>query len=256
MRTHARLVAFASAACFGFAFDAPAAKGGTKPQNFLARSDFLDATGKAIQSDGQFSFVCPGDGASYDYIDNTESCSTADVKTASYLLTDATYFLRAFPGDLTGQPRWLVLDFGTDVTNPACPDLDTQLSSYPGRDPGVTDPPVNGDPCVDNVAVRFFADRAFKAGAQTSVVYLLIDGPDAVTTGRTSRLQWNAKYRLEFVNPLSVSSLGADTIKVGNSSDDFRAELWTLNKSGVKNTLLGIVNMPLEVIVKKTSQVL
>jgi len=251
MRKPLSFFVVAMAVCLGLTLHARAGKGGGTPKNvpnFLARADFRDAIGDAIQSDGRFTFSC--DGVSYDYIDDQDTCDLLnDVHTASFLGKDATYFLRPSPGDLSGAPRWLVLDFGT-AGNPACPDLDTALSSYPGRYPGVTDPPVTSG-CVDNVAIRFFANKAFQAGAQTASVYLLIDGPDQEVWG----LQWNAKYRLEFVNPLSVASVGVDTITVATVSDDFRAQLWSLSKTGRKHTLIGIFQMPFQVTVKKTSQV-
>jgi hypothetical protein len=234
--------------CLGLSLHARAGKGGTPKNvpNFLARADFHDQVGDAIRSDGEFTSLC----GNYDYIDNQDTCDPNDVVTASFLGKDATYFLRPFPGDLSGEPRWLVLNFGTDAGNPPCPDLDTALSNYPGRYTGVAVPPVTSG-CIDNVAVRFFANQAFQAGAQTTSVYLLIDGPDQEVWG----LQWNAKYRLEFVNPLSVVAVDADTITVATVSDA-PAQLWSLSKTGRKVTPpMGIFNMPFQVTVKKTSQV-
>src|SRR3990172_5082731 len=228
------------------------AKGSDAGGNPLVRSDFGDLSIDGIRSDGNPAFTC--DGASYDYIDNEDSCDPNDVDTASRLINLATYFLRVSAGDQIGQPRWMVLDFGTDP-DPTCPDLDVQLSSYAGRYPGVVDPPVV-EGCIDNVAVRFFSDGAFKTGVQSSAIHLLIDGPDEVKTGRSTRLQWNAKYQLEFVNPLSVAQAAdPNTIVVGADLDDFRAELWTLTKTLRKDMLLGTFNMPFQATLTKTSQV-
>lgn len=239
------LMLLIAAACLALSGSIRAAKGGGNSQNFLVRAQFRDDPSDGVRSDGKYLFTCDDNG--YDYIDNHDTCDEGDVKTASYLRIER-YFLRT-PGTDKPDPttRWLVLDFGVDVTNPPCPDLDNTIPGSP--------PPVSG--CVDNVFARFLAEPVF-SDAASSGVSIKIDGREVVKTKGGTETRWNPRYTLDFVNPLTVTPVVGqiDTVTIGEPSDDFQAELWSMTSTGRKQTFFGIFNMPFRVTIKKTDQFL
>ncbi len=83
----------------------------------------------------------------------------------SNVFSTGMYFMRT-PKTQDPHPiRYLVLDFSQSPDGSVCHDLDTQLLSYPGRNPAAV-PPVNSDPCVDFVEVRSFADKGVCSGCR------------------------------------------------------------------------------------------
>lgn len=230
----------------------------------FARSDFRDfvtdpATGATtfdrIRSDGNF-FPC-----GYDYVnlDDLLCADSIDAKNSrSTVLSQRTYFLRTLANHTPNPTRWLVLDFSApaDINSP-CHNLDQILAkdspNYPGtRDPNANSPTNNiADPCVDSLEVRFFADKAFANGAVATPVSIIIDGPDSVKTKQGTRLQWNAKYSLDFVNPLKVTRVDNNTAIVETVGTLDTAELWTLNSHGENDQLLGTYHMPFRVVITR-----
>ena len=220
---------------------------GTKDS--LARADFSDSatTPVRITSDG---IVLPSACLPFDYVGRDDPCwegsGLVPYRNTSRV-SNAQYFLRTVATQQPHPTRWLELDFSEGVdTDSICHDLDSQLLSYPGRYLGATSY-LHPDPCIDYVEVRFFVDEAFTPGASETPVRIVIDGPDLVEgkgKNAESTVYWNAHFRVEFVNPLTVLPAGADTVIVGADGDDFRAELWSVGGKGKKDQLLGMYNMP------------
>lgn len=234
-------------------------------QDTLVRADFRDAGDDRITSDGVgVPPLCdqpsPGD-LVYDYVDQHDPCLGGyDPATISH----RDYLLRTVTTNLETPPvHWLVLDFSdgepVDPLDPygqrwPCHDLDWQLSSanqdYPERDPDAVSPE-NPLACIDFLEVRFWASDPFDPSDSTQV-NIVIDGPDLVGKGRNQRTQWNAKYYLDFINPLTVThTQDPNTLTIGDDDgddrDDFRAELYTVNqKNGRREDLLGIYDMPFQ----------
>ena len=225
-------------------------RGGKGTKNSLARADFRDSatTPDRITSDG---IVLPSACLSFDYVGRDDPCwegSGALPHRNTSRVSNAQYFLRTVATQQPHPTRWLELDFSEGVPNTGsgCHDLDNQLLSYPGRYPGATSY-LHPDPCIDYVEVRFFVDEAFTPGAFETPVRIIIDGPDLVEgkgKNAESTVYWNAHFRVEFVNPLTVLPAGADAVLVGADGDDFRAELWSVGGKGEKDQLLGMYNMP------------
>jgi hypothetical protein len=75
-------------------------------------------------------------------------------------------------------------------------------------------------------------------------VRLIVDGPDLLSgkgKNATPYTQWNPKFYLNFVNPLTITPVGEGSVVVGKDGDDFRAELWTVNpKNGKHDKSLGM----------------
>ena len=208
----------------------------------VARADFADSSADRVRSDGQ---GLPGGCQPADYADATDPCVPGHPG-VSYVYATGMYFLRTLSGHPLVPTRWLVLDFGEPLSGSACPDLDTKLKSYSGRNPNAFSPE-STEPCIDWVEVRFSADKAFAPGAEFTPVGLVIDGPDASTVQSTG-VQWNAKYYLDFVNPLAITRLGAATAILETMTSLEQAQLWTVNpKNGKRQTLLGTYSMPFQV---------
>jgi len=254
------------------------AKGKKPPtQDTVVRADFRDAGGDRITSDDVglwppcHELFYDGE-LYYDYVDRDDPCYDGVDPQAT--ISHRDYLLRTVTTNLATQPvRWLVLDFSegepVDLLQPdgdwwRCRNLDWQLSSgnpdYPGRRAEV-ESPLNGDLCVDFLEVRFWAYGPFEPSAQDTEVHLVIDGPDLVGgKGKNAEdyTQWNAKFYLDFINPLTVTLHPGDsnTRTIGEDGrDDFRAELWTVNqKNGRREDLLGIYNMPFQLTVTRVPQ--
>jgi hypothetical protein len=206
----------------------------------VARADFDDASTDRIRSDG---LGLPGSCLSGDYADATDPCGPLHTG-VSYIYATGQYFLRTLSGHPLVPTRWLVLDFGEPISG-VCPGLDTKLLEYAGRNPEAVSP-VDPDPCIDQVEVRLSADKAFAPGASYTPVGLVIDGPDASKVQSTG-VQWNAKYYLDFVNPLTISHPDARTA-ILHTMEDAQAQLWTVNpKNGKRQTLLGTYSVPFQV---------
>jgi hypothetical protein len=205
----------------------------------VARADFLDGSDR-VRSDGT---LLPGECGLADYADLADPCGPGHTG-VSYIYATGQYFLRTVSGHPLTPTRWLVLDFG-EPSFGACPGLDTVLKSYPGRNPAAYSPE-DPDPCIDLVEARFSADRAFAPGAVYAPVGLVIDGPDASGVQSTG-VQWNAKYYLDFVNPLTVSHPDARTATL-DTMGDAQAQLWTVNpRNGKRQALVGTYSMPFQV---------
>jgi hypothetical protein len=152
--------------------------------------------------------------------------------------------------------RWLVLDFSNPVGPYQCPDLDTQLmdevtsSPYPG-----VFPPLNPDQCIDFVEVRLVADGAFRPGVASTTVNMLIDTPVRyMGKGKKGQpyTQWDARFILNSVNPLTLTYGPSGEAIIGANSDDFRFELWTFDqRRGTFGEFLGIYTMPLQLTLEK-----
>jgi hypothetical protein len=213
------------------------------PQNTFATADFPDSAADRIRSDGQ---LLPQQCLPGDYADYNDPCGPG-CRVVSYVMAGWTYFLRTVSDQVPDPERWLVLDFSVPLPGSACPGIDTKLSDYPGRNPAVSSPPVDPDDCIDLVEVRFFADKAFAPGAEYSPVSLVIDGPDASTIQSTG-VQWNAKYYLDFVNPLRITRSGPAAVTLETMDGLEQAQLWTVNpKTGKRQKLLGTYSMPFQV---------
>jgi len=195
----------------------------------------------------------------YDYADFDDPCEPGhrgNSKVYGGGPLDGQYFLRPTETNFPDPTRWLVLDFTEGLAGSGCLNLDLQLSEYEGRHPDVDSPPVNTDPCIDQVEVRFAAHKAFKSGAEYTTVGILIDGPDLMQRGGSGRtwVQWNAKWLLEFVNPLTITPDPDDpnTVELSITDSLDQAELWTLNeRSGKKQDLVGTYKMPFALTITK-----
>jgi hypothetical protein len=221
----------------------------------LMRADFRDADSDGMRSDG-LGWLLPSECGTHDYVDKTDSCwgSWEPQQTSSHALLQVGWFLRTNDIYSVVPDRWLVLDFSKvgpqGQGGGACPDLDTFIFNYEGRDPDATSY-VDSSPCIDLVEVRLFFDEAFTPGALETAVRLIVDGPDLVSgkgKNATPYTQWNPKFYLNFVNPLTITPGGEGSIVVGADGDDFRAEVWTVNsKNGKHDELLGMYWMHFEV---------
>ncbi len=212
------------------------------PQDTLATAEFFDASTDRIRSDSR---DLPDGCLPGDYADATDPCNPGHTG-VSHIYASGQYFLRTVSGHPLVPTRWLVLDFGEPLSG-SCPRLDTKLSDYPGRNRNAFSP-VDPSDCVDDVEVRFSADKAFAPGAEYTPVFLVIDGPDASTIQSTG-VQWNAKYYLDFVNPLTITRSPDATTAILNTMDGLeQAQLWTVNpKNGKRQTLVGTYKMPFQV---------
>ena len=73
--------------------------------------------------------------------------------------------------------RWFVFDFSVSPDGDPCPNLDMDLYSGP---PGVlVQPPINSDPCVDNLEVRLRAGVLFKGNTTEQALDIQILGQQA-----------------------------------------------------------------------------
>jgi hypothetical protein len=206
----------------------------------VARADFREGSDR-IRSDGQ---PLPDGCLPGDYADATDPCGPGHPG-VSYVYATGMYFLRTLSGHPRIPTRWLVLDFGDPLEGSACPDLDTKLKAYSGRNPTAFSPET-AELCIDWVEVRLSADKAFAPGAEFTPVGLVIDGPDASTIQSTG-VQWNGKYYLDFVNPLTITRQGAATA-ILDTMGDAQAQLWTVNpRNGKRQTLVGTYMMPFRV---------
>lgn len=215
----------------------------------LARADFRDLSTDHIRSDAiGLSPSCNISDAGYDFADFDDPCQPGHWG-VSEVLSTGTYFLRTLSAQIPNPTRYLVLDFTSPLPGSSCPALDTELKDYPGRNPDAVSPE-NADPCIDYLEVRFFADKAYAPGAQYTPVNLVIDGPDLVRKRANKYVnQWNAKYYLDFVNPLTITrSSDGKTVIITTMAGYEQAQLWTVNqKTGKHETLLGTYWMPFEV---------
>lgn len=229
----------------------------TSSQN-LARADYRDSLGDRILSDGR-AFPC-----GFDYVGKNDQCTDvlADKASASEIIS-TTYFLRTLATccDNTSDPainslvrnptRWLVLDF-SQVISGTCPNLD-QVITNSNQTPAT--PPLNPNQCIDFLEVRFFADKAFQSGAAFTSVSLIIDAPDLIVRhNQQPYTQWNAKYCVNFVNPLTITPDPADpnseTLTTIPGLE--QVELRTFNSTkGNCDTLLGTYWMPFQVKVQR-----
>ncbi len=216
------------------------------PKDTIATADFLDASTDRIRSDVDQDHGLPGDCLPGDYADATDPCEPGHTG-VSYIYATGQYFLRTLSGHPLVPTRWLVLDFA-DVLSGGCLGIDSILLSYSGRKAGAFSPEdPDHAPCVDWVEVRFSADKAFAPGAEYTPVFLVIDGPDASTIQSTG-VQWNAKYYLDFVNPLKITRSGPAAVTLETMDGLEQAQLWTVNpKNGKRQTLKGTYRMPFQV---------
>lgn len=222
-------------------------KGITVPPRAVFRDDASDG----IRSDEQGTWLLPSECQAWDYVDSDDPCYGDETTLVTVSKVHSSlYFLRTVSNlDPQTVDRWLVLDFSDSVEDP-CPDLDTQIFYDPDTDEDVRGfLHVNFEPCIDYVEVRFFVDDAFKRNVSQTPVSMLIDMPvQKRGKGKNAEdyTQWDAKFALDFVNPLTLTRDPSDTVTVGDVSDDgddFRAELWTFNNKGRRGDLLGIFNM-------------
>jgi hypothetical protein len=216
-------------------------------------ADFRDAEGDGVMSDG-LGYLLPTRCGGFDYVDVDDPCGPG-VSTVSNTMQG--YLLRTVSNlDPLTVDRWLVLDFSQPDQGYQCPNLDQQLmdevtgSPYPG-----VLPPLNPDPCIDWVEVRLVADGAFRPGVGTTTVNMLIDTPVRyVGKGKKAQpyTQWDARFILNSVNPLTLRYGPSGEAIVGADGDDFRFELWTFDQQrGTFGEFLGIYTMPLQLTLEK-----
>jgi hypothetical protein len=207
------------------------------------RADFRDATSDQVRSDATDTFYRP---CGFDYVDKNDSCTNDLSAKNSISRTEFPldyWFFRTVRDCCAVPTRWLVLDFSVGIGS-GCPDLDSQYANYPGYGQTPSQPPaITG--CVDNLEVRFSADNVFNSRAMATPVRMLIDAPDLTKSGN---LQGNVKWRLDFVNPLTImrNPDGTTTIETVEAT----AELWTIGRNGRKDTKLGTYSMPFAVTLK------
>jgi len=219
---------------------------------FPVAADFRDATTDGVMSDGLGSDLLPGC-QPFDYVDVSDPCGPS-VSTVSN--TTSGYFLRTVSNlNPAAVDRWLVLDFSQPEQGYECPDLDTQLMAEVTSSPHEVLPPLNTDPCIDWVEVRLVADGAFQPGIATTTVNMLIDTP-VLYTGKGKKAQpytqWDARFILNSVNPLSLTNGPSGEAIIGADGDDFRFELWTFDQQrGTFGDFLGIFTMPLQLTLQK-----
>ena len=256
MKTNAIIVGALIVSNFWAGIHSARAAGKPGSASTLIRADFDDSLNPdntpkyRIRSDGNASSCVAA--AGYDYVavqdDLDPSSGVCSGDTTSTLINGGQdYFLRTVVNQSPCPNRWLVLDFTETQAGSTCPGLDSTIAGYPGWGAGCVFE--NVDPCVDFVAVRFFAYNAFKAGA-TASVDIVIDAPDLITTKSGPKTQWNAKYELAFQNalPTTQTLVGSTVTKSDlNTGGTAPADLWALNpKTGVRQTHLGTYNMPFQ----------
>lgn len=239
----------------------------------LVRADFEDATyGNRILSDGfvglplvPFCGLDHPNGGLWDYWDprdalaRPEFCTIDGGEVNSNVSKGGRWFLFGHEQSAAENPpppdpnrqRWLVFDFQdrvvVDGVLSPCPDLDDKL--YAGVD-GVF-PPINWDPCIDNLEFRIRADRVFKKGAKRQQLDIEI----VLTTGNS----FNAEFRLEYVNPLFILPHPGDpTAKILTTTgpspafeDVSEAELLRMEEGVNKAVPIGRFKMPFKVTVKR-----
>ena len=237
----------------------------SSPSQTLIRATFrnsaLNPTDR-VRSDGK-------QPCGYHYVDFDDTCAApAEEKGGSAIggVAGATYFLRTVHGccEEMNPARWLVLDFSAPVDSPPqspCPAIDTRIRTYEGL-PGTRHPdavsPENPDPCVDFVEVRFFVDNAFHPQAEFATLWLHVDGPDGRVLkekGKVvgTRLVWESKFQLRWVNPLSRQTVG-NTVVLTTLPGLDQAELWEMDDNGANSKgdkRIGTFHMPLQLILEK-----
>jgi hypothetical protein len=216
-------------------------------------ADFRDAEGDGVMSDGLGPQLLPGC-QPFDYVDVSDPCGPG-VSTVSNTMSG--YRLRTVDNlDPTAVDRWLVLDFSHPEPGYECPDLDTQLRDEANSNPDHSVlPPWNPDRCIDFVEVRFGADGAFQRGVLTTPINMLIDTP-VLKAGKGKKAQpywqWDARFILNSVNPLTLRYGPSGEAIIGANGDDFRFELWTFDQQrGTFGEFLGIYTMPLQLTLEK-----
>ena len=216
-------------------------------------ADFRDAESDGVKSDGQ-GYLLPTGCGGFDYVDVDDPCMPSFSTVSN---TMQGYFLRTVSNlDPLTADRWLVVDFSQPYGDYDCPDLDTQLmdevtsSPYPG-----VLPPLNPDPCTDWVEVRLVADGAFQPQVATTTVNMLIDIPVRyMGKGKKAQpyTQWDARFILNSVNPLTLSYGPSGEAIIGAEGDDFRFELWTFDqRRGTFGEFLGFYTMPFQLTITK-----
>jgi hypothetical protein len=215
-------------------------------------ADFRDATTDRVRSDGLAPQLLPGC-QPFDYVDMSDPFCPS-VSTASNTMMG--YFLRTVSNlNPTAVQRWLVVDFSDPYGDYQCPDLDTQLMAEVTASPHEVLPPLNTDPCIDWVEVRLVADGAFQSGVATTTVNMLIDTP-VLYMGRGKKAQpytqWDARFILNSVNPLTLAYGPSGEAIIGAEGDDFRFELWTFDQQkGTFGEFIGFYWMPLQLTLQK-----
>ena len=235
------------------------AKGSTSatPQA-IVRASFAAANANnvpyALRSDGLYQ-PC-----GWDYVDKTDTCTGLglpnDVQAdASNMLTGDTSWLRTVVQCCSGDAiwdnwvytptRWIVLDFTN--SGGGCPNLDQTIANHASANGSAAHPPLNADPCVDFVEIRFKADRVFSKNTKSTSVSLNIDEPQLqVLTGGGTRTQWNTIYFLQYEKAVSVihNLDGTVTLTTGSKAT---AQLLDANT----NAVLGTYNMPFSITMKQ-----
>jgi hypothetical protein len=226
-------------------------KGSGLPNEALARATFRDFAVDRIQSDGVLlPFSC-----SAEYVDFDDACHPGH-SGVSRILNTGSYFLRTLHNHAPNPTRWLVLDFTEGLDGSDCLNLDVQVANDPDRNPDAF-VPVNDDPCIDFVEVRFSAGGVFTPGAEYSTVGIVIDKPVWIQgrgKNKEGHNQWNGRWYLNPVNPLSITRDPADpNTAILTTMDGLeQVELWTVNeKNGKHETLLGTYRMPFEVTITR-----
>lgn len=215
-------------------------------------ADFRDATTDRVRSDSLGPELLPGC-QPFDYVDVSDLCG-ADISTVSNTMQG--YFLRTVSNlDPLAVDRWLVLDFSQPEQGYECLNLDQQLMDEVTSSPHEVLPPLNPDPCIDYVEVRLVADGAFQSGVVTTTVNMLIDTP-VLYMGKGKKAQpytqWDARFILNSVNPLSLTYGPSGEAIIGADGDDFRFELWTFDQQkGTFGEFLGFYWMPLQLTLQK-----
>jgi hypothetical protein len=220
-------------------------------------ADFRDATTDRVRSDGRGPELLPGC-QPFDYVDMSDP-SCPSVSTASNTMMG--YFLRTVSNlNPTAVQRWLVVDFSQPLPQPngepyPCADLDTQLMAEVTASPHEVLPPLNTDPCIDWVEVRFGAEGAFRPGVLTTPIDMLIDTPVLkMGKGKNAKpyTQWDARFILNSVNPLTLSYGPSGEAIIGADGDDFRFGLWTFDQQkGTFGEFIGFYWMPLQLTLQK-----
>jgi hypothetical protein len=166
--------------------------------------------------------------------------------------------------------RWLVFDFSDEVEfnidedlwipvgeGDLCPDLDGSGglgNIYVGKHPSP-----NANPCVDNLTVRFPADRILKNNATTQDFAISI-------RHQPGDQYWPPWGELRYLEPLYIRAPSAEGVFVGRDCtvmstrpaptaphDRMVAELYSWN-SPSSSEFIANYNMPLEVCVIRTSE--
>jgi hypothetical protein len=216
-------------------------------------ADFRDATTDRVRSDSLGPELLPGC-QPFDYVDMSDPFCPS-VSTASNTMMG--YFLRTVSNlNPTEVQRWLVLDFSHPYGNYSCPNLDQQLMDEV-TSPYEVLPPLNPLPCIDWVEVRFGAEGAFQPepGVLTTPINMLIDTP-VLKAGKGKKAQpywqWDARFILNSVNPLTLRYGPSGEAIIGADGDDFRFELWTFDQQrGTFGEFLGFYWMPLQLTLQK-----